>query len=113
VSPEARVVGTEYGCKFIEVSAALNHRVDELLVGIVVQVRLSPEKRHRRRSRRILSSDGRQVTLVPAETTPGDVADDDDDVRSCLVETARSLIGKIFRRDVSAVAKSCENLFAF
>lgn len=31
-------------CKYIEVSASLNHRVDELLVGIVRQIRLSRQR---------------------------------------------------------------------
>lgn len=106
------MVGTEHGCKFVEVSAALNHRVDELLVGIIIQVRHCPEKRHRRRSRRTLGGDsgGGGGAGLPASFTGGDVIDDDD-VKSCL-ETARSLIGKIFRRDMSGVVKSCDNLFS-
>ena len=31
--------------KYVEVSAALNHKVDELLVGLVRQIRLNPERR--------------------------------------------------------------------
>jgi len=33
-------LATKRGCKFIEVSAFLDHRVDELLAGVVAQVRL-------------------------------------------------------------------------
>ena len=32
-----------YDCKFIEVSAILNHKVDDLLVGILKQIRLNYE----------------------------------------------------------------------
>lgn len=30
----------QYNCKYIETSAALNHHVDELLVGLLSQIRL-------------------------------------------------------------------------
>jgi len=31
-------------CKYIQVSAALNHHVDDLLVGLVHQIRLNPDR---------------------------------------------------------------------
>ena len=31
-------------CKYIQVSAALNHHVDDLLAGLVHQIRLNPER---------------------------------------------------------------------
>ncbi|XP_076323489.1 uncharacterized protein LOC143232216 [Tachypleus tridentatus] len=37
---EGRTVAKSYGCKFIETSAGINHNVDELLVGILSQIRL-------------------------------------------------------------------------
>ncbi|PVD21281.1 hypothetical protein C0Q70_19452 [Pomacea canaliculata] len=37
---EARLVATTFDCKYVETSAALNHYVDELLVGIISQIRL-------------------------------------------------------------------------
>lgn len=38
---EARSVAKQYDCKYTETSAALNHHVDELLVGILSQIRLT------------------------------------------------------------------------
>ncbi|KAH3714665.1 GTP-binding protein REM 1-like [Dreissena polymorpha] len=38
---EARSVAKQYNCKYCETSAALNHHVDELLVGILSQIRLN------------------------------------------------------------------------
>ena len=38
--PEARFVATSHDCKYVEVSAVLDHNVDTLLVGIVKQIRL-------------------------------------------------------------------------
>ncbi|GIY11852.1 hypothetical protein CEXT_813291 [Caerostris extrusa] len=41
---EAKSVACSYECKFIETSAAINHQVDELLVGIVTQIRLKAQQ---------------------------------------------------------------------
>ncbi|XP_050395383.1 GTP-binding protein RAD [Patella vulgata] len=37
---EARIVAMKYDCKYLEISAALNHHVDELLVGCLSQIRM-------------------------------------------------------------------------
>ncbi|XP_061394632.1 uncharacterized protein LOC133330184, partial [Musca vetustissima] len=39
-----RKVAKEIACKFIETSSGLDHNVDELLVGIVAQVKLNPQR---------------------------------------------------------------------
>ena len=41
---EARSVCRSLRCKYIQVSAALNHHVDDLLVGLVQQIRLNPDR---------------------------------------------------------------------
>ncbi|CAD7091284.1 unnamed protein product [Hermetia illucens] len=41
-----RRVAKEIRCKFIETSSGLDHNVDELLVGIVAQVKLNPQRIH-------------------------------------------------------------------
>ena len=38
--PEGRSLAISHDCKYVEVSAALDHNVDTLLVGIVKQIRL-------------------------------------------------------------------------
>lgn len=43
-STAGRKLAKEIGCKFIETSSGLNHKVDELLVGIVAQVKLNPQR---------------------------------------------------------------------
>lgn len=43
-SPAGRKLAKEIGCKFIETSSGLDHNVDELLVGIVAQVKLNPQR---------------------------------------------------------------------
>ncbi|ESN94196.1 hypothetical protein HELRODRAFT_163986 [Helobdella robusta] len=42
---DSRETCNALGCKFIEVSAGLNHKLDELLVGIVYQVRLNAKRK--------------------------------------------------------------------
>lgn len=37
---EAKAIAEEYHCKYTETSVTLNHQVDELLVGILQQIRL-------------------------------------------------------------------------
>lgn len=39
-SQDGRCVACTYNCKFIEVSVGINHNVDELLVGLLTQIRL-------------------------------------------------------------------------
>lgn len=44
---EGKAIATQFDCKFIETSVGINHNVDELLVGILTQIRLkleNPEK---------------------------------------------------------------------
>ncbi|KAG7176103.1 GTP-binding protein GEM-like, partial [Homarus americanus] len=40
---EGRTLAVTYECKFIEVSAGFDHNVDELLVGILTQIRLKQQ----------------------------------------------------------------------
>lgn len=44
---EGKAMASAYDCKFIETSVGINHNVDELLCGILSQIRLklkNPEK---------------------------------------------------------------------
>lgn len=42
--PVGRKLANNCGCKFIETSSGLDHNVDELLVGILAQVKLNPRR---------------------------------------------------------------------
>ncbi|XP_060062687.1 GTP-binding protein REM 1-like [Ylistrum balloti] len=39
-SEEAKATAEQYRCKYVETSASLNHKIDELLVGVLKQIRL-------------------------------------------------------------------------
>ena len=45
---EARSLATSNDCKYVEVSAALDHNVDTLLVGIIKQIRLKVQSEARK-----------------------------------------------------------------
>lgn len=76
-----RSVATRAGCKFIETSAGINHQLDELLVGILSQIRLKCQRRHVRGHTTDLSGQRK----------------------------ARGLIGKILKK-ACLRSKSCDNL---
>lgn len=40
---EGKALATSYECKFIETSVGINHNVDELLVGLLTQIRLKQQ----------------------------------------------------------------------
>ena len=83
-------LATKYGSKYIEVSAILNHRVDELLVGILRQIRLKPER----------GLDDGNTTCLSHVSNLG-----------CLPRGAYDLMCNVFRKDDDAT-RSCENLLA-
>ncbi|GAB1602100.1 GTP-binding protein GEM-like [Argonauta hians] len=85
---EARSAAVNYDCKYIETSAALNHQIDDLLVGSLSQIRLKLN---------IHAHDNSQ-TLTNKKN------------KNRRTKTRRSLISKIFKKN-SRKVKSCDNLF--
>ncbi|XP_060062721.1 GTP-binding protein GEM-like [Ylistrum balloti] len=83
---EARSIAVKLDCKYAETSAALNHHVDELLVGILKQIRLK------------LSHD----SLGEEETKKGKE-------RKGSFKAAKGLLHKLFRKS-SRKERSCDNL---
>lgn len=43
---EGKIVAKENKCKFVEISVAIGHKVDELLVGILNQIRQKDQRKH-------------------------------------------------------------------
>ncbi len=81
-----------YDCKYIEVSAAIDHKIDELLVGILKQIRLLRQRteKSRSRNRKMNSDDGKD---------------------SCCPLTAKQhVLGKIFHHE-KFQSRSCDNLY--
>ena len=80
---EGKTMAMRYDSKYIEVSAVLNHRIDELLVGVLRQINLKERKPKKR-----------------AKCLPDD--------NGCVQEAARGLIGKLFKQNSGF--HSCDNL---
>ena len=51
---EARQVASSFECKYVEVSAALNHNVDTLLVGIVKQMKMKMMEETKKKQQNML-----------------------------------------------------------
>ena len=91
---EARQLANNYDCKFIEVSAILNHKVDDLLVGILKHIRIDTH----------------------AHADSFDCDDDEETSRcaskcvddsGCMTRTKDQVLEKFFNLRLS---RSCENL---
>ncbi|XP_061401254.1 uncharacterized protein LOC133337005 isoform X2 [Musca vetustissima] len=135
---EGKAMATAYDCKFIETSVGINHNVDELLVGLLSQIRLkleNPEKsrdmfrkRSIRKSKRracsplsgaCLSSNANANTplgpttnvLSDISTPPGSAHSSPRKYRGSRTSTSlkvKGLLGRVWARD--SKSKSCENL---
>ena len=86
---EARQLAKEFECKYIETSAVLNHKVDELLVGLLKQIKLK------------LNPEAIQKAAVLTQVTGK---------RHYLCKVVKRILSKILRR-TSKPLSQCENLF--
>ncbi|XP_045463427.1 uncharacterized protein LOC123673051 isoform X2 [Harmonia axyridis] len=114
---EGKSIARAYDCKYIETSVGINHNVDELLVGILSQIRLKLENpdrsrdlfRKRSNSRRNLTRNHSPGTVKAAPV--GSVPNSPKKFRGSRTSASlkvRSLLGKVWARD--SKSKSCENL---
>ncbi|XP_015126196.1 uncharacterized protein LOC107047847 [Diachasma alloeum] len=105
---EGKSMATAYDCKFIETSVGINHNVDELLVGLLSQIRLkmeNPERTRdlfRKRSRKTRSRS--PLGSCSENNSPKKYRGS----RTSASLKVRSLLGKVWARD--SKSKSCENL---
>ncbi|XP_068083166.1 GTP-binding protein RAD-like [Anabrus simplex] len=91
---EGKALAASRDCKFIETSSGIQHNVDELLVGILKQIRLR-ECRDRKRQLRRGSKGGHPPKLHGSRT-------------SLSLNIAREILQKMCINDYKS--KSCENL---
>ncbi|XP_064640665.1 GTP-binding protein RAD-like isoform X2 [Lineus longissimus] len=83
---EGKEIAISYNCKFIQTSAVLNHQVDDLLVGVLSQIRLAPKREELKRMKRNKNKNE----------------------NGSQKGSAKKLLSKIFRKD--SISKSCDNL---
>ena len=77
----------DHDCKFIETSSGIQHNVDELLVGVLKQIRLREDLDKKRRKKKLLGGSSRT---------------------SLSLSVARDILQKMCLQDNRS--KSCENL---
>ncbi|XP_056638579.1 uncharacterized protein LOC130446379 [Diorhabda sublineata] len=114
---EGKSMATSYDCKYIETSVGINHNVDELLVGILSQIRLKLENPERSRDifrKRSSSKKNLNRNKSPASgaaTPTGSCQNSPKKYRGSRTSASlkvRNLLGKVWARD--SKSKSCENL---
>ncbi|RUS86855.1 hypothetical protein EGW08_005392 [Elysia chlorotica] len=91
---EARLVAETYDCKYTEASAALNHYMDELLVGVLTQIRL-----HMRIPFTTISFPGKDQQKQERKE------------RKRALRGPGGFFSRLFRRASRKKTKPCENLY--
>lgn len=115
---EGKSLATSYDCKYIETSVGINHNVDELLVGLLTQIRLKLENPERTRDifkKRSHSRKNITRTSRSGQATPTNVGSPHGTpIKKCRGSRTsaslkvRGLLEKVWSRD--SKSKSCENL---
>ncbi|BET00099.1 Ras family [Nesidiocoris tenuis] len=112
-SQEGKHLATSYDCKYIETSVGFNHNVDELLVGLLSQIRLKQEqeKEMEKRAQTNGSQDsngnhGNEKQLRTPKTPPS--FPKSRNARTSASLKVKGLLSKVWARD--SKSKSCENL---
>ena len=108
---EGKNMATSYDCKFIETSVGINHNVDELLVGILTQIRLKLENPERARDLFRKRSCSRKKNRNKSPLSGAATAGSHKPYRGSRTSTSlkvKGLLGKVWARD--SKSKSCENL---
>ena len=85
--------------KYIEVSAILNHKVDDLLVGMLKQIRLSQERQRKASKKRRQSNVDEAAMMSDKGSGSG----------SCI-RNSPGMFAKLLGATRKMSSKSCENL---
>lgn len=93
---DAKAIASSYDCKYAETSASLNHNVDELLVGILTQIRLKNAEKSRFNRRK---ASRRGLTLGGGGAVTR---------RKSAGVRVRGILGKMLGGDTKS--KSCDDL---
>lgn len=125
VFAEGKGLAQSNDCKYIEVSAILNHKVDDLLVGMLKQIRLSllrRKKLSKHRHSTVAGGDPRRPTIdieMASNSTGGgeggETEEEEGRDKGCLsTKPCRNgVFAKLFRGTKKMSSKSCENLLTY
>ena len=95
---EGRTAADTYNARHMEVSAILNHRVDDLLVNSLKEVRITVARR-----RKNTEQSGSTGSL---DQGPRNSLQDP----GCLQKAKDNVIGKLLKTSKCGASRSCENL---
>ncbi|KAG8180368.1 hypothetical protein JTE90_014247 [Oedothorax gibbosus] len=100
---EGKSIACSYECKFIETSAAINHNVDELLVGMVSQIRLKNRQKEEQGNRPQTMKQLASPSTSPFKKGSGSMKGS---FRSSM--RTKGIINRLLGK--SGRSKSCDNL---
>lgn len=102
-------MATGYDCKFIETSVGINHNVDELLVGILTQIRLKAERGATQGPLLLIPQPAlAKRPKSPTSCGPSAAFPKLRGTRTSASLKVKGLLSKVWSRD--SKSKSCENL---
>lgn len=103
-------MAANYDCKYIEVSAAIDHKVDDLLVGILKQIRLVKQRHLHDQQRQAASfSSPSHTASPPFRRGRAETLGEQDAVHCCPITGKHSVLRRLF--GVYFTSKSCDNLY--
>ncbi len=107
----ARHAAFRYECKFVETSAAINDKVDDLLAGTLKQIRISEQKRFEQRRRLTVTNGMIEVTDFDAEKLPHSSGRKGSTVYNRNSKNVFSKFLNVFRKKPSRLPADVENLY--
>lgn len=113
VCAEGKNIAKQYECKFIEISAAIGHQIDELFIGVLKQIRLISQRQHQRGScveSSLASSRHGLMDVVSSPDEPRTQCASLHDSACCLVRARDNVLGRLLRGERRA-SRSCVNLY--
>ena len=106
----ARLAAFRHDCKFVETSAAINDKVDDLLAGTLTQIRLSEQKRLEQRRRLTVTNGIIDVTGFDAEQLMQATVRKNSTVQSRNSKNVFSKFFSVFRKKPARLPADVENL---
>jgi hypothetical protein len=106
----ARHAAFRYDCKFVETSAAINDKVDDLLAGTLKQIRISEQKRVEQRRRLTVTNGIGEVTELDMERPTDASVRKSSTVPSRNSKNVFSKFFNVFKKKPSRLPADVENL---
>ena len=107
----ARHAAFRYDCKFVETSVAINDKVDDLLAGILKQIRISEQQRLEQRRRLTVANTTMNENIVETERVSCSQLRKGSTIYNQNSKNIFSKLLNVFRRKPSRLPIDVENLY--